>query len=129
MMVKRVPAGTPLGYGRSRVSTRPSLIGTLGAGYADGLHRLLSGTGHALVRGRAVPYSGTISMDHAMVDLTDLEDVPEGEEAVLLGSQLGAAISAWQFSRWCQTIPYEVLCGIGGRVPRVEVGGAEAAPL
>ena len=129
MMVKRVPKGTPLGYGRSRVTERPSLIGTLGVGYADGLNRLLSDTGHALVNGRPAPYAGRISMDHAMVDLTGVGEVAPGDEVVLVGGRGGAAITAWDFSRWCGTIPYEILCRVGERVPRVEIetGAASGA--
>lgn len=121
MMVKQVAKGTPLGYGRSSVTERPSLIGTLAAGYADGLNRLLSNTGYALVRGRPARYAGRISMDHAMVDVTGMDGISAGEEAVLLGEQGESAVTAWDVSRWCDTIPYEILCRVGERVPRMEV--------
>src|SRR5262249_34284185 len=95
--IKKVSAGTPLGYGHGFTTTRPSSIGTLAAGYADGLPRLLSPGGAVLVRGRRAPYTGRISMDHCMVDLSGVPDAAEGDEAVLLGTQRHETISADEF--------------------------------
>ena len=123
-LVKSVPSGTPIGYGRSFITARPSIIGTVPAGYADGLSRRLSPNGHALVRGLRAPYAGRISMDHFMVDLTDVPGASEGDEVVMIGRQAQESISARQVADWIGTIPYEVLCRIGPRVVRLPIGGA-----
>ncbi len=123
VLVKRVPAGAPLGYGGDFVTSRASIIGTVAAGYADGLARLLSTKGEALVRGRRVPFAGRISMDHAMVDLTEVPQAAEGDEVVLIGGQDADAITAEAFARWAETIPYEILSRLGPRVPRIFVPG------
>lgn len=129
-LIKRLPAGSPLGYGRSFITVRPSLIGTVLAGYADGLNRLLGRRGHALVRGAQAPYVGRISMDFAMIDLTDIPRADEGDEVVLLGRQGNEEVHATQFAAWAETIPYEALCSIGSRVPRIyRWAGAERGTL
>jgi len=125
-MLKEVPAETPLGYGGVYRTSRPSKIATLAAGYDDGLDRRLHDGGMALVRGRRVPYAGRISMDLATVDVTDVPGVAEGDLATLIGTQQDETITARELATWCETIPWEVLCGIGSRVPRVFLG--EGAP-
>jgi len=85
-LVKRLPAGAPLGYGRSFVTARPSLIGTVPMGYADGLARLIAARGRALVHGVETPIAGRISMDHLMLDLTGIPDAAEEDEVVLIGA-------------------------------------------
>ena len=116
---KAVPAGTALGYSGAFVTSRPSIIGTSPVGYADGLSRRIAAQGHALVRGRPAPYAGRISMDHFMIDMTDILEASEGDEVVLLGSQCQASIKAEQLADWAGTIPYEILSRIGPRVPRL----------
>lgn len=121
VLVKSVPAGTALGYGRDFVASRPSVIGTIAAGYADGLGRLPAEGGEALVRGRRVPFSGRISMDHATLDLTDAPGAAEGDEVVLIGCQQDQEITAAEFARRRGTIPYEALSRLGARVTRVHM--------
>jgi alanine racemase len=118
--IKSVPAGGTVSYGATFRATRPSRLATLPVGYADGYRRDLSNKGEVLVRGKRCPVAGRVTMDHIMVDVTDLgAGVDAGEEVVLLGSQEGQEISAWDMARLCGTIPYEILCGISPRVPRV----------
>ncbi len=119
VLLKSVRPGASLGYGHEGVTSRRSLIGTLDAGYADGLPRLAFPGGWALVRGRRAPYIGRISMDHAMVDLTDVPGAQEGDEAVLIGRQGGEEISAHTFASWSRTMAYEALCRFSPRVPRM----------
>lgn len=121
MSVKRVPAGTPLGYGGSFVTSRPSTIAVLPIGYHDGLRRSFSGRVSVLLRGREAPIVGAVSMDLTLVDATDCGASP-GERVVCLGSDSGHAVTAWDLARAAGTIPYEILCGIGARVPRRYVG-------
>ena len=119
VQVKQLPAGSPVGYGRAFVTRRPGPIGIVPAGYADGLSRALAETGGALVGGHLVPYAGRISMDYATLDLASVPAAREGDEVVLLGRQNDQTITADAFASWAGTIPYEALCGIGPRVPRL----------
>jgi alanine racemase len=120
-MLKRVPAGTPLGYGCSFVTDRAgsgSLIATLPIGYADGLRRALSNRGRVLVKGQAVPIVGRVSMDLTIIDVTEVAAVETGDEVVLLGEQGGERILAEDLAEVAGTISYEVVTGISTRVPR-----------
>lgn len=119
--VRRVPAGRAVGYGGTYVTSRPSVIATLPLGYADGLHRLASNRGAFLVRGRRALIAGRVCMDHVMLDVTDVPGVVAGDEAVLVGRQGGAAITADEVAAWTETIAYEVLTSVGKRVPRATV--------
>lgn len=117
--LKKVATGIPISYGRTFVTQRESLIATLPIGYADGFSRGLSNKGEVLVRGRSAPVVGRICMDMCMVDVTEVSGVTEGDDVVLIGSQGGGRITAEDIAAKSGTIPYEVLCGIGSRVPRI----------
>jgi alanine racemase len=120
--VREIPSGERIGYGHTWQASRPSIIATVPMGYADGLSRLLSNRGHALVRGRRAPIAGTISMDLTMLDVTDIPDARLGDEVVFLGAQEGLlgrdCISAAEIAAASGTIPWEVLTSISRRVPR-----------
>jgi len=122
-MVKRVGAGEGISYGlRHRVSA-PTTIVTVPIGYADGVPRRLSAVGgHVLIKGRRHPIVGSVTMDQLMVDVGDL-DVNVGDEVVLIGEQADAdgtvaRITAEDWAVPLDTIAYEIVCGIGQRVPR-----------
>ena len=117
--VRRVPAGRPVGYAGSWVASRPSTIGTLPIGYADGYHRLASNRAAMVVRGRRVPIAGRVCMDHVMIDVTDVPGAAVGDRVVLMGQSGGAAVWADELASWCETIPYEMLTAVGKRVPRL----------
>jgi alanine racemase len=117
MSVRSVPGGTPLGYGGSFVTNRPSTVAVLPIGYHDGLRRSFSGRVSVLLRGREAPIVGAVSMDLTLVDATGCGASP-GERVVCLGSDSGRRVTAWDLARAAGTIPYEILCGIGSRVPR-----------
>lgn len=117
--LKKVPAGTPISYGRTFVTRRESLIATIPIGYADGYPRGLSNKGEALVRGRRVPVAGRVCMDMTMLDVTDVPGAAEGDEVMLIGSQGRERVTADDIAARTGTIAYEVLCGISGRVPRI----------
>jgi alanine racemase len=126
VLVKNVAAGTSISYGRLFTTSRPSPIGTIPIGYADGYSRRLPGKAQVLVRGQRAPVVGRICMDTCMTDLTDLADattIQTGDEVILFGGpQDGtekAAISVDEMAAWLETINYEVTCLIGKRVPRV----------
>jgi alanine racemase len=121
--VKSVAAGTAISYGGRWVARRPSRIATLPVGYADGYPRRLSGRPDAgradvLVRGLRAPVAGTVCMDMTMVDVTDVPGAAVGDEVVLLGRQGDASVDADELAARAGTISYEILCGIGPRVPR-----------
>ena len=122
--VQAVPAGCGISYGYTFVTHRPSIIGTLPVGYADGLNRNLSNVGQVLIHGQRVPLVGQICMDMCMVDLTDLACAHVGDEVVLLGAQGDERITAEEIAKRCGCIPYEVFCAISQRVPRRYVSGS-----
>ena len=126
LLLKRVPPGTPISYGRTFITRRESLIAVLPIGYADGYPRALSNAGRVLVRGRAAPVVGRVCMDLTMVDATDVPDAAEGDEAVVIGAQGAAAITVEEVAACAGTIAYEILCGIGPRVPRRYLDAASA---
>ncbi|MGA8183009.1 MAG: alanine racemase [Terriglobia bacterium] len=117
--LKDVPSGTPLGYGAAFHTRRRSRIATVPVGYADGLSRALSNRGRALVRGRVARIVGNISMDLTLLDVTDVPGVDIGDEIILLGQADHCSITALEIADLVGTVPYEVLCSIGKRVPRI----------
>jgi len=119
--LKRVPEGTAISYGSTWVARRPSVIASIPVGYADGYSRHHSNLAHMLVRGRKAPIAGRVCMDMCMLDVTDIPEVTVGDDVVLLGRQGEESVTAAQLAEWSHTIHYEVVCGIGRRVPRVAV--------
>ncbi len=117
VQVRRVAAGARPGYGGTWTAPRDSRLGVVPVGYADGYGWRLSNRAHALVAGRRVSVVGAVSMDLTLLDLTGVE-AAAGDEVVLLGEQGGERINAWDLARWAGTIPYEVLCLLGLRLPR-----------
>lgn len=119
--VRTIEPGATVGYGATFRAERRTRLALLPAGYADGLSRLLSNRGAALVRGRRAPIAGRVSMDQATIDVTEIPGVAAGDEAVLIGAQGDERITADDLAQATGTISYEVLCAIGPRVPRVMV--------
>ena len=113
--------GETAGYGNTFTADGETRIALLPVGYADGLNRLLSNRGRVLVRGQEAPIAGRVSMDQTMVDVTGIPGVAIGDEVVLLGSQGEQSIDAWDLADLTESIPWEVLCAISARVPRVLV--------
>ncbi len=117
-LVKRLPAGAGISYGRTHLLKRDSRVAILAAGYGDGIPRAVSNRGQVLVRGQRCPILGRVTMDQTIVDVTDLTEVMPGDEAVIVGRQAGAEIPLTEFSRLAETIPWETLCSVTKRVPR-----------
>jgi alanine racemase len=118
-MVKRVPAGEWVSYGRRHRFEHDATVATVPIGYADGVPRRLSLVGgEVLVGGRRRPVVGAVTMDQLMVDVGD-DEVAVGDEVVLLGTQGAERITAEEWGDRLGTIAYEVVCGIGPRVPRL----------
>jgi alanine racemase len=120
VFMKRVPAGTPLSYGLTYSPAREANIATVPVGYGDGYSRLLSNRARVVIRGKEYPVAGTVCMDQVLVDLGP-DEYPVGEEVTLFGR---GRITAGTIARWMGTIPYEVLCGISKRIPRIYVNEA-----
>jgi alanine racemase len=118
---RRVGAGERPSYGRRRALAKDSNIVTVPFGYADGYPRRLFEAGaEVLINGRRYPLAGTVTMDQLLVDVGD-DEVVVGDEVVLLGRQGDEQISADEWAQRAGTISWEVLCGVGSRVPRVLV--------
>lgn len=117
-LMKTVPAGSPLGYGGTFVTSRESKIATLPIGYEDGVVRALSNKGRVIVREQIVPIVGRVSMDLTLVDMTDVSGAAIGDEVVIIGRQGDASITAEEVAACAGTLSYEVTCGISDRVPR-----------
>ena len=119
--LRTIQQGESAGYGNTFVAARETRLALLPVGYADGYNRLLSNRGHVLIRGEKAPIAGRVSMDQTVVDVTDIPAAAIGDEVVLLGSQGARSIDAWDLADLTGTIPWEVLCAISSRVPRVIV--------
>jgi alanine racemase len=117
--LRSLGAGDTAGYGNTFIAEGDTRLALLPVGYADGFNRLLSNRGHVLIRGRSAPIAGRVSMDQAMADVTGIPGVAIGDEVVLLGSQGSETIDAWDLADLCGTVPWEILCAIGPRVPRL----------
>jgi alanine racemase len=117
--LKKVPPQTSISYGRTFITQRESLIGTIAIGYADGYNRLLSNQAEVLIRGKRAPIIGRVCMDLTMVDVTDIQGVAQGDEVILIGEQNGESITADKIAQKTSTISYEVLTSISSRVKRV----------
>jgi alanine racemase len=121
MFLKQVPGGTPLGYGRRYYSPRQTTIVSVPIGYADGLSRRLSNKAHALINGKYFPVVGTICMDQVMIDVGNGGEVQVGDSVVFIGTSGRERITAWDMARADETIPYEILCSVSSRVPRIYI--------
>lgn len=116
--LKWVNAGTSISYGRRWTAVKRTRIATIGAGYADGYPRMLSNRGEVSIGDERFPITGTVCMDMFMADVGTDAEVAVGDEVVLIGPE---SPDAFEVSKWAQTIPYEILTGIGARVPRLYI--------
>lgn len=114
-LVRTLPAGHGISYGRQFVTTRPTRVATIGIGYGDGYPRHVSGKGAAVwIRGRRLPILGRVTMDQMMVDVTAAEEVTEGDEVEIFGSNIPVA----EVAEKAETIVWEIFTGITPRVTR-----------
>lgn len=113
--IKKVPTGTPIGYGSTYITNRETVIATIPVGYADGLRRGLSNKGYLYCKNKSVPIIGNVCMDQTMIDITDILDCSVGDEVFLISEDQNADFMA----DFLNTISYEILCGISARVPRL----------
>jgi alanine racemase len=119
--VRTVPAGAEVGYNGTFVATEPMRLALVALGYADGIDRRLGNRFSLLVRGQRAPLVGRISMDQAVLDVTEIDGVQPGDDVVILGAQGGETITAFDHADAASTIPWEIFTRIASRVQRVEV--------
>ena len=119
LTVKDVAAGQAVGYMGSYITKERSRIAVLPVGYADGYPRLLSNRARVIVRGEYAPVVGRVSMDLTTVDVGHIPGVAVGDEVILIGANNGKSVDAVELAQLGETVPYEILCGISQRVPRV----------
>ena len=117
--VKVLPAGHGLSYGHTYVTKKNEKIGTIPVGYADGFRR--THNNQVVIRGCKVPVVGSVCMDQSLVQLDQVPEAKVGDEVVLIGSQGEASITAEELARYWGTINYEVICGLGSRMPRLYI--------
>lgn len=123
--VKTLPKGEYISYGRRFHTERESIIATIPIGYADGYSRQMLNKAKVIINGQLAPVVGSICMDQCMVDVTDIGQVKEGDEVILLGEQNGVKFDAEDMAEIIGTISYEVICMISKRVPRVYIRDGE----
>ncbi len=119
VFVKEVEEGIGVSYGSTYVTNKRMKIATIPVGYADGYSRNLSNTGRVIIHGVYAPIIGRICMDQFMVDVTGIDNVQQGDEVTLLGKDGDAYISAEELAANSHSFPYELVCTVGKRVPRV----------
>jgi alanine racemase len=119
--IREFGPGQSLGYNGTYTTTATARIAVLPVGYADGYRRGLSNRGRVIVRDAYAPIVGNISMDLTLVDITQIAGVEEGDDVTLIGSNGALKVDAAEVAGICGTVPYEILCGISKRVPRVHL--------
>jgi alanine racemase len=124
LTVKEVAAGQAVGYMGTFVTRARSRIAVLPVGYADGYPRLLSNRARVIVRGEYAPVVGRVSMDLTIVDVSQIPEVAVGDEVLLIGKTTSSnpgskSVDAVELARLCESVPYEILCGLSQRVPRI----------
>lgn len=117
--IKEVELGTGISYGSTFVTDRRTKVATIPVGYADGYSRNLSNVGKVIIRGQYAPIIGRICMDYFMVDVTDIEGISQGDVVTLLGRDGDCVISVETLAKWSHSFPYEMICTVGKRIPRV----------
>jgi len=126
-----VPAGTAVGYGSSFITLRASRLATIPVGYDDGLPRELGDRWEVGIQGNLAPLVGRVSMDLVVADVTDVQGVEVGDDVRVVGAaaDCAPANSVEEMAHRLRTIPYEVTCRIGGRVPRVHLAGGRVVAI
>jgi alanine racemase len=126
VQIRTLPQGATIGYGLTYRLPRQMRVGTVAAGYADGLPLALSNRGHLIVRGQPCQVLGRVSMDYTTVALDQLPDAAVGDEVICLGGSGVHEVTVEEWAALKGTHPYEVMCSIGSRVERVCLGSCPA---
>ncbi len=118
-MLKAVPAGFPVSYGRTYETSRPTTLATLPVGYRHGIPWALSNMGEVLIRGQRAPIVGTVCMDQMVVDVGEVRGAAMGDVVTVYGSEGGERIGVEEVAGKAGTISYEILCALDKKVPRI----------
>ena len=121
--IRTLPKGVSVSYGRSWTSSSERVIAVAAIGYADGLSRSLSNNVCFLLHGKRVPVVGRICMDMCMLDVTEVPEAREADVVTVFGSDGDAMLPVDDLARKLNTIPYEILCDINKRIPRIYLDG------
>ena len=116
---RQLPAGFTIGYGCSHTLSQDTWVGTVPAGYADGVPLAASNTGKLLIRGKACPIIGKVSMDYVTLDLNGCPEARVGDTVVLVGRSRSLETTIEDWARVKQTHPYDIICSLGNRVKRI----------
>jgi alanine racemase len=127
--VQEIGPGDTVGYGRTWAASRPSRIALAMCGYGDGYRRSFGNRAHVLVRGRRAPVVGRVSMDMAMIDVSAIPGVAQGEVVTFLGRDGDERVDADELASLADTISWEVLTAVTARVPRLYLRGGEVIAL
>jgi alanine racemase len=119
--LRDIPAGNSISYERNFFTERDSRIAIITAGYGDGYPYALTNKGEAIIHGLRVPIVGNVCMDLTMLDVTGLTDVAIGDPVTLMGTDSGSTITANDIAAWADTIPYDIICRVSPRVPRIYI--------
>lgn len=119
IFVKDVEPGVGVSYGAIYVTSKKTRVATIPVGYADGYSRNLSNSGKVIIHGKFAPIIGKVCMDQFMVDVSDIEEVKQGDTVTLLGRDGELYISAEELALWSHSFAYELVCTVGKRIPRV----------
>lgn len=119
ILVKELQEGCPISYGGRYVTHKSIKVATIPVGYGDGYPRALSSVGRVIIRGMEAKILGSVCMDQFMVDVTDIPDVSEGDEVILIGKSGDLEITVEEIAEHLGTINYEVICQLGKRIPRL----------
>jgi alanine racemase len=120
--VKKISKGETVGYGRTFRAERETVVATIPIGYNDGYRRGLSNQLFGIVNGKKASIAGRISMDWTTLDVTDCGNVDVGDQVTLIGTDGAEKVTAADLAQACDTISYEITCGIAARVPRIYSG-------
>ncbi len=119
--IKKTEKNTPISYGHTYFTKRNEIIATVSCGYGDGINRLLSNSGYVLVKDKKCKIRGRICMDQFMINVTNIKNIRTGDIATIFGKDNKKEIRLENIAKKLNTIPYEILCNIGGRVKRIYV--------
>ncbi len=123
--IKNVEENSPVGYGCTYITNKPTKIATVPIGYADGYTRSLGNRAYMTVNGKKAPVIGRVCMDQVMLDITDIEKVNEGDEVTVIGNGENGSFSFDDMAAMTGTISYELICLVGKRVPRVYISNGK----
>lgn len=127
--VKEVDENFTVSYGATYVTDGKTKIATIPIGYADGYPRALSNKGRVLIKGKSAPIIGRVCMDQMMVDVTDIDDVKQGDVVTIVGSDGNETITVEELSAMSGSFNYEFVCNVNKRVPRVYIRNGKVSEI